>query len=573
CTGPGVANWNGKFNLTVTVVDGFEESPENRKNSTQFSVTVNPVNDAPTINFPSLILLQLGATKRIPYQTYRYAYDVDLDTNPDTESVSLTFVETGFKEVAGFNSFGHYCISDASCTISDEGTDIFSLEIIGKELVITSLPGQQESHQFNISLKIEDASGQTAEQEDIKIKTTTAEEMPIVSVTHYPFIITEGDQANITVLAYDPNVEDSLTLELDSIFPLPPSLPQKTEIISEPNPYEANFTWQTPELDRDTKYSINFKATDDSPSQLSGKTATDIYVNDKPQAEMAYTHDKFSAYNFTLIAFENQGDLVSFGGDFLGSCILDFGDGISKNIVECSDPENSIADLASYCQNLDPQVENPCKQTHSYTTSAPLGGYIPTFTVADRFGAKTVITAPAITPDIDPPALVVQVPVEGAYYTTVNINYTATDDVSGVECEYSFDSLGYVPTIGCANLSLLGVSDGAHTVQMRVTDGVGRQTQSPIISFTLDTTTPQVIINLPLDDPVTPLASPVSIDISASDANILRSWFIIDSGAEEDFIGAHQEDRAFGPGPHTIEVHATDLAGHASIATAAFIVS
>jgi len=97
-------------------------------------------------------------------------------------------------------------------------------------------------------------------------------------------------------------------------------------------------------------------------------------------------------------------------------------------------------------------------------------------------------------PDTEPPVINVAQPTGTDYDTSsVELIYTATDDVGLSECSYKLD--GGISTVlpSCQNTTLTSLTLGDHEVQVFATDTSNNTSQSPPINFTVnkDTTPPQ----------------------------------------------------------------------------------
>ena len=97
----------------------------------------------------------------------------------------------------------------------------------------------------------------------------------------------------------------------------------------------------------------------------------------------------------------------------------------------------------------------------------------------------------SFTIDTIAPTINIQRPQNITYnISTIDLNYTATDSVSGVSsCSYKLDSGSITQISGCQNTTVYNVSDGLHIVILYANDSVGN-TNSSNVSFTIDTHAP-----------------------------------------------------------------------------------
>jgi parallel beta-helix repeat protein len=82
-------------------------------------------------------------------------------------------------------------------------------------------------------------------------------------------------------------------------------------------------------------------------------------------------------------------------------------------------------------------------------------------------------------------------------YTTADVNLTFTIDATVSWMGYSLDGLANMTITG--NVTLLGLSDGAHNVLVYANDTLGNMASSNIVYFSVDTTPPSITILSPLN--------------------------------------------------------------------------
>jgi len=95
-----------------------------------------------------------------------------------------------------------------------------------------------------------------------------------------------------------------------------------------------------------------------------------------------------------------------------------------------------------------------------------------------------------ITIDQAPPVLVVSSPESKTYnVSSVGLNYTVTDSVSTVSCEYSLDGNSNQALIGCQN-AVLDLPDGNHSVTVYAIDSAGNINSVSVSDISVNTSTP-----------------------------------------------------------------------------------
>ena len=102
------------------------------------------------------------------------------------------------------------------------------------------------------------------------------------------------------------------------------------------------------------------------------------------------------------------------------------------------------------------------------------GSYNITATAYDLAGNANTSAAFNITADLSGPSISIQSPANATYNSSaVQLNFTVSDPSGVASCSYSID--GAAPAAGCANATLPGLADGAHTVVLNATDSVGNR--------------------------------------------------------------------------------------------------
>lgn len=213
---------------------------------------------------------------------------------------------------------------------------------------------------------------------------------------------------------------------------------------------------------------------------------------------------------------------------------------------------------------------------YSVLFNASDGQYNITAVATDMFGNAATAAATNLTLDTAAPEISIQLPAEGAVYSTsAPLNYTVYDSTSGINtssCSYTLDGLTIVNLPGCANSSLTGLSQGMHNLTMTVRDMAGNSNTTQR-SFSVDATGPIVNITAPSNLTYGSANLTLSFTVSDSISSIDTCWYVADSG-NATFI-ANCTNTTFtvsGDGTHNVSVYSNDSVGNVGYDVAAFAV-
>lgn len=156
---------------------------------------------------------------------------------------------------------------------------------------------------------------------------------------------------------------------------------------------------------------------------------------------------------------------------------------------------------------------------------------------------------------------------QGAYNsTTIEANWTVEDENGNLTCEYRVDQGSYISVGNRTNVTLNGLLEGFHDLDVRCTNGLGQDTEVGI-SFWIDTVTPDVqfthggkfYTNL----------DPVMVEWEATDkgAGLDHIETRLDGGPWNDKGNVNRQIITLGSdGTHLFEVMALDKAGNQIVA-------
>ncbi|TFG70537.1 MAG: hypothetical protein E4H25_01825 [Methanomassiliicoccus sp.] len=208
--------------------------------------------------------------------------------------------------------------------------------------------------------------------------------------------------------------------------------------------------------------------------------------------------------------------------------------------------------------------------------AVPQGSHAITVRATDNAGL-TASDAVEIVVDTSAPAVVIGSPEDGYDLDTssVSVTWTVTEaqsDVTAVEIQ--LDAGAWV-SVGATTVTheFTGVSDGSHTISVRVTNSAGLN-GTDSVTVRVDTTAPSVSITDPLTDDEFGESS-VDISWTGSDGGAgLAGYSIrVDGGSWVDVsMATTYTFDDLDDGDHTIDVMATDQAGNTATASVSFLV-
>jgi hypothetical protein len=114
--------------------------------------------------------------------------------------------------------------------------------------------------------------------------------------------------------------------------------------------------------------------------------------------------------------------------------------------------------------------------------------------------------------------------------TGLNVNYTFSDETGVDSCWYSNDSYSVNTTLAsCVNITTITWSEGQHNVSVWVNDTSGNENMSSV-SFTIDSTAPNVTINYPTSGLELNYVSSINFNVTALDETEVSScWYTLNS--------------------------------------------
>lgn len=212
----------------------------------------------------------------------------------------------------------------------------------------------------------------------------------------------------------------------------------------------------------------------------------------------------------------------------------------------------------------------PCASATSHTFSAlATGAHVATVTATDN-ASRTGSASVSFTIDPTNPVVTLTAPSSSALLgsSTVTAAFGLVEEnPNTLQC-----SIDATPAIDCATGNaheFSGVADGPHTISVTATDLAGRAGTASV-SFTVDTSPPNLSITAPLDNAFVGVDSPV-VTFSATDASAVTYECDVNSGGFSSCASPFQLS-ALPDGTHTVEVRATDAANNQSSDSATFTI-
>jgi hypothetical protein len=160
-----------------------------------------------------------------------------------------------------------------------------------------------------------------------------------------------------------------------------------------------------------------------------------------------------------------------------------------------------------------------------------------------------------IPPDTTPPYVSILSP-ENKIYPAKDVPLAFTVTEPTLWMAYSLDGQANITTSG--NTTLIGLSEGAHTIVVYANDTAGNMGASNLIYFTIDTVSPTIIILSPENKTYT--TDSVSLNFTINEAT---SWigYSLD-GQMNTTITGNTTLSELSDGPHDLVIYARDPAGN-----------
>ena len=510
---------------TVNANGSFTYNPDSNFNGTNtFSYTISDGNGGTDTATVTITVNNLNDPPTAVNNTYTTNEDVTLsiaapgvlgnDTDPDGDTLTVTSNTQPANGSATVNANGSFTYNPDS---NFNGTNTFS---------------------YTIS----DGNGGT----DTATVTITVNNLNDPPTANPQAVSTNEDTPKaITLTATDPDVGDTLTFS----------------IVSNPTHGILTGTGATRTYTPDTDYngadSFTFRVTDGGGStDTATVTITVVDVNDAPVADA--------------------------GGPYTGTA------GVTVNVTGAgsTDSDGSISTYAwSWGDGTSTPASTFAPAIHTYATG---GTYTITLTVTDNDGTTDTDTATATVTANAAPTVTVNNPTSGAQVTgpvTVRIKATDAESAAGtLTVLYSIDGgVSRTTTYNAFTTSYEGtvdtttLTDGAHSISARATDGFANTTTSSSVSFTVDNNQPPTAsITNPISN--TSVSGSITITATATDDKaVTRVEFFVDGvsiGTDTSAAGGWStvwDTRRATSGRHTLTATATDRPGKTGTSAAVFV--
>jgi len=195
-----------------------------------------------------------------------------------------------------------------------------------------------------------------------------------------------------------------------------------------------------------------------------------------------------------------------------------------------------------------------------------------TISTNDSLGNMNVSLRTFFTIDTTYPGISITTPTNNTNTTNVNlnVNYTVTGQQT---CWYSNDTMSANTTLAsCANITSVTWTEGQHNVTVWVNDSAGNENSSSI-SFTIDTTYPQISITTPTNNSN---SSDTGLDVNytVSDANLESCWYSNDTMAVNTTLAscANITSVTWSEGQHNVTIWANDSSNNLGSSSVTFTI-
>lgn len=273
----------------------------------------------------------------------------------------------------------------------------------------------------------------------------------------------------------------------------------------------------------------------------------------------------------TRLAYGGQvsGTLMTPGSSLARGMSLDLGVQVHNGRSQAVDGQLQLRVLAAGGEELHAVSEplqlapdQPYQQDHALATAAwPLGPLLVELVLEEAGESLMLDTVGIDLVDASAPQLIALAPAPDALLPgAVDLALQVIDDEAVTLAEYRIDAGGWLPLQREAQsdvfIASVNLADGSHHVSYRAQDAAGNLAQVAPIAFVVDTTPPQILVEGVIDgvlygEAVTPLVS------------------MLDAHPGQLILQLNGQPFASGQsialsGTYTLQVTATDLAGHSS---------
>ena len=176
--------------------------------------------------------------------------------------------------------------------------------------------------------------------------------------------------------------------------------------------------------------------------------------------------------------------------------------------------------------------------------------------------------------DMTTPGIDITSPSAGSFGgNNVTVTWLVEEDVSGIASVWiRFDNDAFIEVTGIASYTISSLSEGAHTITIKVVDNLGN-TGSSSITYHVDLTSPTISITSPTEGvnlgPMTTISWEANDDNSIAGFSVMvdqRTLGEVSSGSSSITV------RNLGSGEHTIYVRVIDVAGNMAQDSVSFFV-
>ena len=223
----------------------------------------------------------------------------------------------------------------------------------------------------------------------------------------------------------------------------------------------------------------------------------------------------------------------------------------------------------SCTQTVGTGTASSCTVTGASFSNLSEGAHTVTITHTDRAGQTSAVKTYSWTVDTMNPSISTPTgPAAFANSNTASLTWTLTEANPGtMSCQWA-QGTGAIAGCSATGVSLSGLSEGPHVLQISHTDLAGR-TGGQTYSWTVDTVAPVVSA---ITGPDWSGSDPVVLSYSISDANLMTTSCAQNSGTatESSCTNTRVTYTAMSVGPHDITVKHTDKAGNTGSSTFTF---
>ncbi|WP_440951907.1 PGF-pre-PGF domain-containing protein [Methanococcoides sp. FTZ1] len=176
---------------------------------------------------------------------------------------------------------------------------------------------------------------------------------------------------------------------------------------------------------------------------------------------------------------------------------------------------------------------------------------------SDSLGNEVSSSLISFSIDTTSPVITVDLPANNAEYTTNEVSLNVTGDGTVDTWWYSLNGSSNVTFT--PNITLPVLPDGTHNLRVYASDSLGNEVSSSLISFSIDTTSPVITVDLPANN-AEYTTNEVSLNVTGDDT--VDTWWYSLNGSSNVTFTPNITLPVLPDGTHNLRVYASDSLGN-----------